>query len=129
MIIFVVVFNVLLSLVCLFVAWQLWNLRLALAITADVVALFERDTYNALHGAPNAISQGQLGVSNLRASYQQLEIQLQRVQQILALLGLAQRVLRIAVRSSTRLNQRNQVDRLLRRSQLRRLRRQRRSRK
>ncbi|MEW6494997.1 MAG: hypothetical protein AB1589_21125 [Cyanobacteriota bacterium] len=129
MIIFVVVFNVLLSLICLYVAWQLWNLRLALAITADIVALFERDTYNALHGAPNAISQGQLGVSNLRVSYQQLEIQLQRVQQILALLGLAQRVLRIAVRSSIRLNQRNQVDRLLRRSQLRRLRRQRRSRK
>lgn len=129
MIIFVVVFNVLLSLLCLYVAWQLWNLRRALAITADVVALFERDTYNALHGAPNAISQGQLGVGNLRVSYQQLEIQLQRVQQILALLGLAQRVLRIAIRSSTRLHQRNQVDRLVRRSQLRRLRRQRRSRK
>ncbi len=129
MITFVVVFNVLLSLLCLYVAWQLWNLRRSLAITADVVALFERDTYNALHGAPQAISQGQLGVNNLRSGYQQLEIQLQRVQQILSLLSLAPRILRIAVRSSTRRSQRNQVDRLVRRSQLRRLRRQRRVRK
>jgi hypothetical protein len=103
----VVVINVLISLLCLYVAWFLWNLRRALSVAADVVTLFDRDTHNALYGAPNAISQGQLGIRATRGSYQNLEIQLQRVQQVIAFLGLLQRLLPMVTRSSTKLNQRN----------------------
>lgn len=124
----VVVLNLLISLLCLYVAWFLWNLRRALSVAADVVTLFDRDTHNALHGAPHAISQGQFGVRATRGSYQELEIQLQRVQQVLALLGLLQSLLPVVTRSSTKLRQRS-LDGLKLRSRSRLSRRQRRSRR
>ncbi len=90
MITVVVVLNVLISLLCLYVARQVWNLRRSLAATADVLTLVERNTHNVLYGAPQAISQGQLGVHSLRGRYQQLELQLQQVQKVLTVLGLVQ---------------------------------------
>lgn len=98
----VVVLNVLISLLCLYVAWQVWNLRRTLAAVTEVLNNAERSTYLVLHGAPQAISQGQLGVHGLRESYQQLDLQLQKVQQVLALLGLLQNVWRSARRRSLR---------------------------
>ena len=124
----VVVINVLISLLCLYVAWFLWNLRRALSVAADVVTLFDRDTHNALYGAPQAISQGQLGIRATRGSYQNLEIQLQRVQQVIAFLGLLQRLLPMVTRSSTKLNQRN-LDAAKSRLRSRKSRRQKRSRR
>jgi hypothetical protein len=94
----VVVFNVLVSLLCWYVAWQVWNLRRALALAAQVLTLAELSTYDVLHNAPNAISVGQLGVHGLRERYQQLELQLQQVQQVLTLLGLGQRILQFTMR-------------------------------
>lgn len=125
MLIIVVVFNVLLSLLCLYVAWQIWNIRRALAVTAEVVSLFERNTYNVLHGAPEAISQGQLGVKGLRGSYENLETQVQQLQRVLVLLGLIQRILPTALAASTELRRRNRPGTLLKRSLSRRLRRRR----
>lgn len=96
----VVAFNVLISLLCLYVAWQVWNLRRVLGAAADVLTDVERSTYEVLHGAPDAIKLGQTGTHGLRESYQQLELQLQKVQQVLMLLGLGQRILRSANRNS-----------------------------
>lgn len=98
----VVVLNVLISLMCLYVAWQVWNLRRALRATADAVLLAERNTYNLLHGAPEAISQGQVGIGGARDSYQQLELQLQKFQQVLTLLSLIQRVWELSRRAALR---------------------------
>lgn len=98
----VVFVNVLISLLCLYVAWRLWNLRRTLALAVTVVNNFERITYTVLHGAPKAIYQGQLGIHELRARYQQLELQWQKVQQVLALLGLLQSVWQFALASSLR---------------------------
>lgn len=95
----VVVFNVLLSLLCLYVAWRVWNLRRALAAAANVLTSVERSTYAVLHGAPQNIYVGQSGVQGLGERYQQLELQLQRVQQVLTLLGLVQGVLRSVLRT------------------------------
>lgn len=94
----VVVLNVLISLLCLYVAWQVWNLRRTLAAVVNAIAIAERNTYTVLHGAPNAIYKGQLGVHGLRERYQQLELQLQQVQKILTVLGLLQSLLRSGVR-------------------------------
>jgi hypothetical protein len=99
MLTFVVVLNVLISLICLYVAWQVWNLRRALRATADAVLLAERNTYKLLHGAPEAISQGQVGIAGARDGYQQLELQLQKFQQILMLLSLIQKVWGLSRRS------------------------------
>jgi hypothetical protein len=86
----VVVLNLLISLLCLYGAWWVWNLRRSLAAATKVLTDAERSTYAVLHGAPNAISQGQLGSRGLRDRYQQLELQLQQVQKVLGLLGLVQ---------------------------------------
>lgn len=95
----VVVLNVLISLLCLYVAWQVWNLRRVLGATADAVLLAERNTYKVLHDAPENILQGQVGVGSARDSYQQLEVQLQKIQQVLTLLSLVQRVWGLSRRS------------------------------
>lgn len=98
----VVIFNVLLSLLCLYVAWQVWNLRRALAATTAALINAERNTHGLLYGAPRAISQGQLGVRGLRERYQQLELQVQKVRQILALLTLIQNLWLLGFRRSVR---------------------------
>lgn len=94
----IVVLNVLISLLCLYAARKVWNLRRVLAAAVDAVTLAERNTYALLHGAPKNISQGQLGVHGLRERYQQLEQQLRQVQQVLTLLVLIQRIWPSALR-------------------------------
>ncbi|MFB8789809.1 MAG: hypothetical protein U7123_13370 [Potamolinea sp.] len=94
MVTLVVIVNVIISLLCLYVAWQVWNLRLALAAATKAIKDAERNTHKTLSDAPNAISQGQLGVKGLRESYQQLEVQLQQVQRVVVLLGLVERIWR-----------------------------------
>ncbi|HEY9632997.1 MAG TPA: hypothetical protein V6D14_06310 [Coleofasciculaceae cyanobacterium] len=94
----VVILNVLISLLCLYVAWQVWNLRRTLAATTVAMTIVERNTYAVLHGAPQAISQGQVGVHGLRDRYQQLELQLQKLQQVLTFLALIQSIWRVGLR-------------------------------
>lgn len=93
----VVILNVLISLLCIYVAWQVWNLRRTLAAAAAVLSDVERNTYAVLHGAPKAIAQGQLGVHGLRERYQQLELQRQKLRQVLILLSLIQRILPVVL--------------------------------
>lgn len=98
----VVVLNVLISLLCLYVAWQVWNLRRVLGATADAVLVAERNTHKIFYGAPEAISQGQVAIGGVIDSYQQLELQLQKVQQVLTLLSLVQKVWGLRTRAALR---------------------------
>lgn len=93
----VIIFNVLISLLCLYVAWQVWNLRQALANAAEIVTAAERSVNDVLHQAPNAIGTAQLGADRLRKSYQRLELQIKQIRQILMLLGLVNSIWRSAV--------------------------------
>lgn len=86
----VLIVNALIALLCLYVAWQVWNLRRVLANVADTLISVERNTYAVLHGAPNAIIKGQRGTRQLRKQYRQLQTQLQRAEQVLGLLSLGQ---------------------------------------
>lgn len=88
MLIVVVVLNTLISLVCLYVAWRVWKLQKVLAKIADTLSSVERSTHKTLYGAPNNISKGQLAIAGLRERNQKLEVQLQRVQQVLGLITL-----------------------------------------
>jgi uncharacterized protein YoxC len=81
----VIVLNVLLALLCLGVAWQVWKLRRVLSRVANTLSAAEQRTHSVLHGAPRSILKGQTGSQALRLRYQQLEQQLQQVQQILDL--------------------------------------------
>jgi hypothetical protein len=90
----VVIFNLLISLLGFYIAWRIWKLRRVLGAAADIGARAERSTYQVLHGAPQAISKGQIGVHGLKKRYQQLEFQLQRVQRVLMVLGFIQKTYR-----------------------------------
>jgi hypothetical protein len=91
MVTIVLIVNTLIALLCLYVAWQVWKLRLILANVADTLIAVERNTYAVLHGAPNAIIQGQRGTRQLRKQYRQLQTQLSQAERVLALLSLGQR--------------------------------------
>ncbi|MCP2732582.1 hypothetical protein, partial [Limnofasciculus baicalensis] len=98
----VIVFNVLISLACLYGAWQIWKLRRVIADATAAIAAAERNIHSALYNAPGPIYQGQIGVRGVRQSYQQLEIQWQKIQQILSVLALMQGIWREALKRSSR---------------------------
>ncbi|MBV9387504.1 MAG: hypothetical protein JOZ78_13880 [Chroococcidiopsidaceae cyanobacterium CP_BM_ER_R8_30] len=99
MLIFVVLFNLALALILLYAAWRVWRLRRPIGQVADKILAYERSINVVLHKAPNAITKGQVGVSQLRQKQQQLRPQLQRIRQVLALIGLGQRIWQQFVRT------------------------------
>jgi hypothetical protein len=86
MVILVCIINTVISLILFYVAWRLWQLRRVLAGVANNLAVYERSTYAALHGAPAAISTGQRSIRNLRQRKEPLRLQVQRVRQVFSLL-------------------------------------------
>ncbi len=98
MIMTVVVINLLLALFCFYLAWKVWQFRRAIAKAANTLLIAERNTHHGLHGAPDAILKGQIGTSQLRQRYQQLEPHYQKARQALALLSLGQTVWRQRIR-------------------------------
>lgn len=93
MVAIILIFNGFVTLLCLYVAWHIWRLRGILANVADALIAAERTTHQVLQGAPEFISQGQLGSYHLRQKYDHLAVQLQKLQQVLAILGLGQLVI------------------------------------
>ncbi len=87
---FVLIANLLIGCGCLFVAWQVWRVKSSLAQASETLLSVEQAIYNCLHGAPQSINKGQMGIYQLRQKYQHLEIQLQRAQQVLTLLSFGQ---------------------------------------
>jgi hypothetical protein len=86
----VVVINLLIALLCWYTAYRVWRMGQILARVADALILAERRTDAVLSKAPRAITQQQVGTSQLRQRYRQLELQLYKAQKILALTGLSQ---------------------------------------
>jgi len=92
----VILINCLISLVCFYTAWKLWQIRQVLSLTTKVVTAWERNTHNTLALSPDAILNGKLCIQQLRENYQHLEPQLQQLQRMLALVSLLQLVWRSA---------------------------------
>lgn len=92
MVTLVVVLNTLIALVCLYVAWRIGKLRRQLAKIADTLTSAERSTNKVLSKGPKGIYKGQKGVHRLAERYQQLDVQLQQMQKVLALLSLGQKL-------------------------------------
>lgn len=92
MVTFVIVINVLISIVCFYIAWRVVKLRRRIAKFADKIIVAERRTYAVLHKAPPGILKGQWGTQYLQERYRQLEDRLQQLRQVLVLLTLGQKI-------------------------------------
>jgi len=92
MVAFVVTCNFAIGLICLLVAWQLVRLRQRLAQASLTMDAVERYIHRIFSPAPRYILMGKTGTSGLREKYQQLELQLAQIQQILGLLGVGQAI-------------------------------------
>jgi hypothetical protein len=89
MVIIVVVINILISLLCLYLARKIWMLTLTLNRLEKKLILTEQRTRFVLEKAPNFIDSGQRGTYQLRQNYHQLQVKLQQLQQALGLISLA----------------------------------------
>ncbi|MEO3703604.1 hypothetical protein [Trichormus azollae] len=88
----VVLFNIILSLILFYVAWQVCQLTHKLGIIADRLNIHEHATYIVLSTAPVNIHTGQQEIYNLRQKNQNLKLQIQQVRQILNLLLLGRKI-------------------------------------
>lgn len=82
--------NIIIALFGFYVAWRLWRLGLVLSNIADSLVLWERNTHNVLNPTviPPAIRLGQTGTARLRRQYAQLQLQVQRLRQLMAVVSL-----------------------------------------
>ncbi|NES82974.1 MAG: hypothetical protein F6K10_17085 [Moorea sp. SIO2B7] len=80
-----------LSLLCLYIACQVWRLGQWLSSIANQLERVEGRISKTLHSAPKAIVLGQVGIHGLREEYQQLQVKLHTLKQIFLLLGMLQK--------------------------------------
>lgn len=94
MITLVVIFNLLITLVNLFLAWRIWQLGRWLANLADILTKVEHSTHLVLCSAPEVILKTGRGAGHLKGYYRVLNIQLQRGKQLLTLFNLGMKIVR-----------------------------------
>lgn len=87
MVVTIIVINVLIASILLYVARRLWLLRQKLQRINNKLIAINRSTGAALAGIPNAIYRGQMGIYQLKQRNEPLQIQIQRVKQVLSLLS------------------------------------------
>jgi hypothetical protein len=88
MLIGIIMINLLISLVCFYIAAKVWKVRRRIERCETRIIAMNRCTSNVLIKSPDFIAKRQQAARQLRRNYLQLELQLQQVQQLLGLLGL-----------------------------------------
>ncbi|WOD40351.1 hypothetical protein [Nodosilinea sp. E11] len=80
--------NLVIALFCFYLAWRLWRLTQTLAAVADALGQWEQKTHKILNPAatPSLILRGQTGTARLRHSYDRLQVQVQRLNQVMAVI-------------------------------------------
>jgi hypothetical protein len=96
----VLIVNLLISLVCFYIAAKVWKVRRILERFETRIAAMNRCTSTILTQSPDFLGNRQQAVRQWRRNYLQLELQLQQVQQLLGLLGLGRRLWRRCVKRS-----------------------------
>ncbi len=90
MVVTIVIINVSIALILLYVARRVWLLRQKLQRINNKLIAINRSAGAALAGTPNAIYKGQMGIYQLKQRNEPLQIQIQRVRQVLSLLSVGQ---------------------------------------
>ncbi|MGK7952877.1 MAG: hypothetical protein AB4368_29830 [Xenococcaceae cyanobacterium] len=92
MIFFVIVINLLITLINIYLAVKLLQLRRLLRKTTNILLHCEQKIQILLSSTPEIILQGQRNLDHLQQRYQLLQMQLQKIRKILAILSLIYRV-------------------------------------
>lgn len=82
---FVILFNLVIAIFNLFLATKIWKLRRLLLQTTAILTDLEKNVVYILKIAPEAISQTQDEVFNLRVQRQEIEIKLAKIRQVLGI--------------------------------------------
>lgn len=90
MVVTIVIINVLIASILLYVARRIWLLRQRIQRINNTLIAVNRSAGAALAGIPNAIYQGQMGIYQLKQRNEPLQVQIQRVKQVLSLLSIGQ---------------------------------------
>ncbi|MEA5533158.1 hypothetical protein [Crocosphaera sp. XPORK-15E] len=93
MLLFVILFNLVLTLINFYLVWQLGKLSHLLQKVTYRLTILEQRIHVIFYTAPEIILRGQEGTNHLRKSYQSLNIQLIKLQQIISLLNFLLRIL------------------------------------
>lgn len=109
MVMFVIAFNILISLIFFYAAWRVWQIKHRLANIADALTRAERSTYGVLNGAPSSISQYQRNASKLRIAHRSLKVQVAKLRQVLGIVMFGQQVWQRYARRMVLSNQRLKV--------------------
>lgn len=83
MVVGVIIINLVISMICLYLAAKLWQMGKKVDRAAKAILRADRGTYNVLHKAPRAIAKGETGTRKLRQKYQKLQKQVQTMRQLL----------------------------------------------
>jgi hypothetical protein len=94
MVILVILVNTVISVILLYVAWRVRQLKQQLEYIADRLTIYESCTHVALNKAPDNIYLSQENIYNLRQKNQVLQMQIQQVRQIISLLLQGQQIWR-----------------------------------
>ncbi|MBW4452436.1 MAG: hypothetical protein KME55_06935 [Nostoc indistinguendum CM1-VF10] len=92
MVILVILVNTLISLILIYLAWRMWQIKQQLAYIADRLTAYENCTHVALNKAPENIYISHDNIYKLRQKNQVLQMQIQQVRQIISLLLLGQQI-------------------------------------
>lgn len=81
--------NLVVALFCFYVAWRLWRLSKSLGAAADALTRWDPQAHRILNPEliPPAILRGQTGTAGLRQRYGLLQLQLLRLEQLMAIVG------------------------------------------
>jgi hypothetical protein len=103
MLIFVIVFNLFLTLFNLYIAFRLWRLRRVLARVAKTLTMVERRLHRIFYPAPEVVLRGKQGTHELRQRYQRLLVQIELIEKIFSLVSLGIGIWRRQMRGKRRL--------------------------
>ncbi|NJK51078.1 hypothetical protein HC931_25895 [Candidatus Gracilibacteria bacterium] len=87
MLLFVIFFNLSLTLLNLYIAIRIWQLRRVLTRVTRTLDMIERRIHRIFAPAPKIVSKGQKGTHTLRVRYQRLLIQLAIAGQFLSVVS------------------------------------------
>jgi len=94
MIFLIIAVNLSITLLNIYIAIRIWQLRIIVARIASILVSYESYFSVLLQNAPLVIYQGQLSVVQARQQYQLLQLQAAKIKQIFWLLNQSYQILR-----------------------------------